>query len=70
MIHPHGDPNQRLKPLFVKNSQHRYKLLEEANTLPSLIINSAAAANAAIWKEGPSSLKKLKRQSSDTGGAN
>ncbi len=51
MIHPHG-PHQQLKPLFVYDTERRHALLEEAETLPSLLLNSAAAANAVMLGAG------------------
>ena len=50
MIKPHG--SDTLKPLFVKDADTRQSLLEEAEKLPSLRLNSAAAANAVMLGAG------------------
>ena len=50
MIKPHG--SQRLKPLYVEDPQRRADLLAEAERLPSLLISSAAAANAVMLGAG------------------
>ena len=50
MIKPHG--SQRLKPLYVEDPQRRADLLAEAEQLPSLLISSAAAANAVMLGAG------------------
>jgi len=50
MIKPHG--SDELNPLFVYDSQQRHALLAEAATLPSLLLNSAAAANAVMLGGG------------------
>ena len=50
MIKPHG--SDELKPLFVYDSARRHALVEEAETLPSLLLNSAAAANAVMLGGG------------------
>ena len=42
MIKPHG--SDELNPLFVYDTKQRHALLAEAATLPSLLLNSAAAA--------------------------
>ena len=51
MIKPHG--SDELNPLFVYNTEERHALVAQAETLPSLLLNSAAAANAVdlqcIW---------------------
>ena len=44
MIKPHGA--SALKPLFVADPEQNRQLQAEAETLPSLLLNSAAAANA------------------------
>ena len=44
MIKPHG--GDILKPLFVENLEERNSLIEESASLPDLVLNSAAAANA------------------------
>jgi sulfate adenylyltransferase len=41
MIKPHG--SEVLKPLYVADESVRQELCKEANSLPSIIINSAAA---------------------------
>ena len=46
MIKPHG--SDELRPLFVQDKATRTALLEEAKTLQSLTISSAAAANAVM----------------------
>ncbi|MCB1698352.1 MAG: sulfate adenylyltransferase [Pseudomonadales bacterium] len=50
MIKPHG--SDELNPLFVYNTEQRHALLAEAETLPSLLLNSAAAANAVMLGGG------------------
>lgn len=50
MIKPHG--SKALKPLYVADSRHRAGLLAEAESLPSLVLNSAAAANAVMLGGG------------------
>ena len=50
MIKPHG--SDELNPLFVYDDQQRAALLKEAETLPSLELNSAAAANAVMLGAG------------------
>jgi len=50
MIKPHG--SDTLQPLYVADDQQRQQLLEEAKTLPSLLVNSAAAANAVMMGAG------------------
>jgi sulfate adenylyltransferase len=50
MIKPHGA--DQLTPLFVSNDQQRAALEQEAQTLPSLLLNSAAAANAVMLGSG------------------
>ncbi len=50
MISPHGA--DALIPLLVNNSERRDSLLAEAETLPSLLLNSAAAANAVMLGGG------------------
>ena len=49
-VRPHGA--DALKPLFVADRQHRAQLLAEAEKLPSLVLNSAAAANAVMLGGG------------------
>lgn len=50
MIQPHG--SDQLKPLFVYDSVRREALAREAETLPSLLLSSAAAANAVMLGAG------------------
>ena len=50
MIKPHGAGE--LQPLFVQDEGKRQTLLEEAETLPQLLLNSAAAANAVMLGAG------------------
>lgn len=50
MIKPHG--TDTLNPLFVMNKNEREALEKEAATLPSVVVNSAAAANAVMLGSG------------------
>ncbi len=50
MIKPHGSTT--LNPLYVADSARRAALLTEAETLPSLLLSSAAAANAVMLGAG------------------
>jgi len=50
MIKPHG--SDQLKPLYVMDEDRRLELLEEAESLPSVVIGSAAAANAVMLGSG------------------
>jgi sulfate adenylyltransferase len=50
MIKPHG--SNELNPLFVYDSEKRHALIEEAEQLPSILLNSAAAANAVMLGGG------------------
>ena len=50
MIKPHG--SDQLNPLFVYDSEKRNALIAEAENLPSLLLNSAAAANAVMLGGG------------------
>ena len=50
MIKPHG--SDELNPLFVYDTTRRHALIAEAETLPSLLLNSAAAANAVMLGGG------------------
>ncbi|ROS05751.1 sulfate adenylyltransferase [Sinobacterium caligoides] len=50
MINPHG--SEQLNPLFVYDSEKHAALVAEAETLPSLLLNSAAAANAVMLGAG------------------
>ncbi len=50
MIKPHG--SDQLKPLFVYDTARHAALSHEAESLPSLLLNSAAAANAVMLGAG------------------
>jgi len=50
MIKPHG--STELDPRFVYDSERHHALLREAESLPSLLVNSAAAANAVMLGAG------------------
>jgi len=50
MIKPHG--SDTLNPLFVYDSEKHHALIREAESLPSLLLNSAAAANAVMLGAG------------------
>jgi sulfate adenylyltransferase len=50
MIKPHG--SDELNPLYVYDTKKRNELLAEAEKLPSLLLNSAAAANAVMLGGG------------------
>lgn len=50
MIKPHG--SNELNPLYVADDTQRAALLAEAEGLPSLLVNSAAAANAVMLGGG------------------
>lgn len=50
MIKPHG--SEELSHCFVSDEKDRDALLKEAETLPSLLLNSAAAANAVMLGGG------------------
>ncbi len=50
MIKPHG--SNTLNPLYVADDARRQALLKEAEGLPSLLLNSAAAANAVMLGAG------------------
>jgi len=50
MIKPFG--SDELNPLFVYDSEEHHKLAAEAEGLPSLLVNSAAAANAVMLGAG------------------
>ena len=50
MIKPHGA--DALKPLFVDDAARRQALAAEAETLPSILLSSAAAANAVMLGGG------------------
>ena len=50
MIKPHG--SETLNPLFVMDADERASLKKEAESLPSVIVSSAAAANAVMLGGG------------------
>ncbi|MBI2969286.1 MAG: sulfate adenylyltransferase [Gammaproteobacteria bacterium] len=50
MIRPHA--SDRLMPLYVEDERERAHVSAEAETLPSLLLNSAAAANAVMLGAG------------------
>ncbi len=50
MIKPHG--SNRLNPLYVSADEKRNELVKEAEKLPSIVIGSAAAANAVMLGSG------------------
>lgn len=50
MIKPHG--SDTLNPLFVYDTEEHHQLDHEAESLPSLMLNSAAAANAVMLGAG------------------
>jgi len=50
MIKPHGA--DELLPLFIEDDEERQKIIKEAEGLPSVIITSAAAANAVMLGSG------------------
>lgn len=50
MINPHG--SQTLKPLFVEDTAEREALAQEAAGLKSIVVSSAAAANAVMMGGG------------------
>lgn len=50
MIKPHGA--EKLNPRFVYDSERHHALIAEAEKLPSLLLNSAAAANAVMLGAG------------------
>ena len=50
LIKPHG--SDTLNPLYVADDAKRAALLKEAETLPSVVISSQAAANAVMLASG------------------
>ena len=50
MIKPHG--SEKLNPLYVMDPQKRAALAKEAESLPSIVVSSAAAANAVMLGAG------------------
>jgi len=50
LIKPHG--SEKLNPLYVADEEKRSNLIKEAETIPSIIVSSAAAANAVMLGGG------------------
>jgi len=50
LIKPHG--SDTLNPLYVLDDKKRAELIKEAETLPSIVVSSAAAANAVMMGSG------------------
>jgi sulfate adenylyltransferase len=50
VIKPHG--SEKLNPLYVMDDQKRAALVKEAQSLPSIVVSSAAAANAVMLGAG------------------
>jgi sulfate adenylyltransferase len=50
LIKPHG--SETPNPLYVSDDKKREELIKEAETLPSIVISSAAAANAVMMASG------------------
>ena len=50
LIRPHG--SDTLNPLYVSDAKKRAELTKEAGTLPSIVVSSAAAANAVMLASG------------------
>ena len=50
LVKPHGA--DALKPLYVADEDARVALQQEAESLPSVVISSAAAANAVMMGAG------------------
>jgi sulfate adenylyltransferase len=50
VIKPHG--SEKLNPLYVMDSKERAALAKEAESLPSIVVSSAAAANAVMLGAG------------------
>ena len=50
MIKPHG--SEELRPMYVMDSRERAALIQEAEKLPSIVVSSAAAANAVMLGAG------------------
>ncbi|MBF0530104.1 MAG: sulfate adenylyltransferase, partial [Deltaproteobacteria bacterium] len=50
MIKPHG--SDKLNPLYVLDDKLRAELTKEAEGLPSIVVSSAAAANAVMMGGG------------------
>jgi sulfate adenylyltransferase len=60
-IQPHGAPE--LRPLFVYDTRKHHDLAKEAAGLPSLLLNSAAAANAVMLADALSVARDLRTTS-------
>ncbi|GAA5523956.1 sulfate adenylyltransferase [Microbulbifer aestuariivivens] len=50
LVRPHG--SAQLQPRFVYDSERHHELMHEAESLPSIVISSAAAANAVMLGAG------------------
>lgn len=50
MIKPHG--SEELRPMYVMDASERAALIQEAEKLPSIVVSSAAAANAVMLGAG------------------
>ncbi|QKX18856.1 sulfate adenylyltransferase [Microbulbifer sp. YPW1] len=50
MVRPHG--SVELQPRFVYDSERHHQLMHEAESLPSIVVSSAAAANAVMLGAG------------------
>ncbi|WP_237066229.1 sulfate adenylyltransferase [Microbulbifer guangxiensis] len=50
LVRPHG--SEKLQPRFVYDSERHHELMHEAESLPSIVISSAAAANAVMLGAG------------------
>ena len=50
LVRPHG--SEELQPRFVYDSERHHQLVKEAETLPSIVVSSAAAANAVMLGAG------------------
>ena len=50
MIKPHG--SDQLNPLYIRNEKERAEMAKEAEGLPSIVVSSAAAANAVMLGGG------------------
>ncbi|MFV8782258.1 sulfate adenylyltransferase [Microbulbifer sp. SA54] len=50
LVRPHG--SEELQPRFVYDSERHHQLIHEAESLPSIVVSSAAAANAVMLGAG------------------
>ncbi|WP_226702235.1 sulfate adenylyltransferase [Microbulbifer elongatus] len=50
LVRPHG--SAELQPRFVYDSERHHQLMQEAESLPSIVVSSAAAANAVMLGAG------------------